>query len=341
MNAILGYTQLMLRDPSLGLNTKTNLKIIGRSGEHLLTLINDVLDMSRIEAGRTELKPATFNLSGLLNDLAAMFRLRAVAKALRFEMVVDGESVRQSEYAQSNQCRMSSLVRHFGDTADSQKPCGICDFCAPESCVAQQFRDASQKEQFVARDVIRALLGTGRSVGKLHTELCTKNGMDRGAFEELIGSMARAALISLVDSVFEKDGKQIPFRRASLTGDGERVDAGASFELKIRETAAPFVDRGERKSRKKRSPLPAKQKSHKTERSQGSAAAAKLKAWRRAMAAKQGVPAFRVMSDRVLLAIAENEPATAAELLAIPGIGIKLVEKYAAQIYRILDESRV
>ncbi len=93
MNAILGYTQLMLRDPSLGIDAKTNLKIIGRSGEHLLTLINDVLDMSRIEAGRTELKPVTFNLSGLLNDLAAMFRLRAEAKALGFEMLVDGESV--------------------------------------------------------------------------------------------------------------------------------------------------------------------------------------------------------------------------------------------------------
>jgi signal transduction histidine kinase/DNA-binding response OmpR family regulator len=93
MNAILGYTQLMLRDPSLGIDAKTNLKIIGRSGEHLLNLINDVLDMSRIEAGRTELKPVTFNLAGLLEDLAAMFRLRAEAKALRFEMVVDGESV--------------------------------------------------------------------------------------------------------------------------------------------------------------------------------------------------------------------------------------------------------
>jgi signal transduction histidine kinase/DNA-binding response OmpR family regulator len=93
MNAILGYTQLMLRDPRLGMDAKTNLKIIGRSGEHLLNLINDVLDMSRIEAGRTELKPVTFNLAGLLDDLAAMFRLRAEAKALRFEMVVDGESV--------------------------------------------------------------------------------------------------------------------------------------------------------------------------------------------------------------------------------------------------------
>ena len=47
-------------------------------------------------------------------------------------------------YAQSNQCRMSSLVRHFGDTADSRKPCGICDFCAPESCVAQKFRAATE-----------------------------------------------------------------------------------------------------------------------------------------------------------------------------------------------------
>ena len=93
MNAILGYAQLMLRDPGLGTEAKTNLKIIGRSGEHLLALINDVLDMSKIEAGRIELNPLTFNLSRLLNDLAAMFRLRAEAKALRFEMSVDGESV--------------------------------------------------------------------------------------------------------------------------------------------------------------------------------------------------------------------------------------------------------
>ena len=93
MNAILGYAQLMSRDPQLSLDAKTNLKIIGRSGEHLLALINDVLDMSKIESGRIDLKPTTFNLSRLLDDLAAMFRLRAGAKALRFEMTVAGESV--------------------------------------------------------------------------------------------------------------------------------------------------------------------------------------------------------------------------------------------------------
>ena len=93
MNAILGYAQLMLRDPDLGAEAKVNLKIICRSGEHLLTLINDVLDMSKIEAGHTELNPATFHLFRLLDDLAVMFRLRAEAKALRFEMLVDGEAI--------------------------------------------------------------------------------------------------------------------------------------------------------------------------------------------------------------------------------------------------------
>jgi PAS domain S-box-containing protein len=93
LNAILGYAQLMARDASLGIDAKANLKIIGRSGEHLLTLINDVLDMSKIEAGRTEINPVTFNLYRVLDDLAAMFRLRAEAKALDFEMLVDGESV--------------------------------------------------------------------------------------------------------------------------------------------------------------------------------------------------------------------------------------------------------
>jgi superfamily II DNA helicase RecQ len=233
-------------------------------------------------------------------------------------------------YAQSSQCRMSSLVRHFGDTADSQKACGICDFCAPESCVAQRFRDATAREQTLARDVMKALRMNRKSVGKLHTELCGKNGIDRDGFEELIGAMARAGLVSLLDSVFEKDGKQIPFRYASLAGEAKE---DTPVELSIRETAAASGKAAGKQSRKKKTVAAARQR----ENLKGSAAVAKLKAWRRAVATKQGVPAFRIMSDRVLLAIAEREPKTAAQLLAIPGVGIKLMEKYAAQIYRILD----
>jgi signal transduction histidine kinase len=77
----------------LGTNAKANLKIICQSGEHLLGLITDILDMSKIEAGRTELNPTTFNFSRLVENLASMFHLWAQAKALRFEVLVDGESV--------------------------------------------------------------------------------------------------------------------------------------------------------------------------------------------------------------------------------------------------------
>ena len=65
-----------------------------------------------------------------------------------------------------------------------------------------------------------------------------------------------------------------------------------------------------------------------------------LRKWRMAEAKRLGVPAFRVFSDQTLRALAEKQPATTAELLAIPGIGLRTVEQYGAQIYRILHEGR-
>ena len=87
MNAILGFSQLMLRDPGLAAAHRKHLETINRSGEHLLVLINDILDMAKIEAGRLELKPAPFDLQALLHDLDAMFRLRTDSKGLRFEVI--------------------------------------------------------------------------------------------------------------------------------------------------------------------------------------------------------------------------------------------------------------
>jgi len=97
MNAILGYSQLMLRDSSLGKGARENLRIVNRSGEHLLELINDILVMSKIEAGRMLLSPVTFDVSQLVEDLAAMFRLRAEAKGLKLELCVSGKPVRHIE----------------------------------------------------------------------------------------------------------------------------------------------------------------------------------------------------------------------------------------------------
>src|SRR4051812_11396069 len=87
MNAILGFSQLMLRDQDLTPRQCQYLATINRSGEHLLALINDILEMSKIEAGRTTLNPSTFDLPVLLNDLEMMFRVRTDEKKLSFSVV--------------------------------------------------------------------------------------------------------------------------------------------------------------------------------------------------------------------------------------------------------------
>jgi PAS domain S-box-containing protein len=91
MNAILGFSQLMLRDLSLTPRQKQHLDTINRSGELLLAIINDILEMSRIEAGRVTLNPTTFDLSAMIDDLETMFRVRTEAKSLAFttEIVSD------------------------------------------------------------------------------------------------------------------------------------------------------------------------------------------------------------------------------------------------------------
>ena len=91
MNAILGFAQLMERDSTLAPRQRESLAIINRSGEHLLDLINDVLEMSKIEAGRTILHPIPFDLHRLLNTLQAMFQMRADAKQLRLEFHIAPE----------------------------------------------------------------------------------------------------------------------------------------------------------------------------------------------------------------------------------------------------------
>ena len=84
LNVILGFSQLMLRSQSLNPEQQENLGIMIRSGEHLLTLINNVLDLSKIEAGRTTLNEINFDLYRLLDDLEDMFQARADDKGLQW-----------------------------------------------------------------------------------------------------------------------------------------------------------------------------------------------------------------------------------------------------------------
>ncbi len=90
LNAILGFTQLMQRGGNYYYPSQhQHLGIISRSGEHLLNLINDVLSMSKIEAGRTTFDPVCFDLRYMLLTLEEMLRMRAEAKAIQLFVRVD------------------------------------------------------------------------------------------------------------------------------------------------------------------------------------------------------------------------------------------------------------
>jgi PAS domain S-box-containing protein len=86
MNAILGFTQLLQRDPAATPMQLQRFDTISRSGEHLLGLINDVLEMSKIESGRIALNPTPFDLYALLEDVGIMFREPAMLRHLEFSI---------------------------------------------------------------------------------------------------------------------------------------------------------------------------------------------------------------------------------------------------------------
>jgi len=83
MNAIMGFTEILLRDASLTDQQRQHLEIVSHSGEHLLELINDVLEMSKIEAGRSTPNPTEFDARLVLHDLASMFHVKADEKTLQ------------------------------------------------------------------------------------------------------------------------------------------------------------------------------------------------------------------------------------------------------------------
>jgi GAF domain-containing protein/CheY-like chemotaxis protein len=105
MNAILGFTQLLNHDSSLNQKQQDYLGIIGRSGEHLLSLLNDVLEMSKIEAGRITLNCNDFDLLHLLQSLEEMFHLKAQSKGLRLNFEYHKEEIPQYIYGDESKLR--------------------------------------------------------------------------------------------------------------------------------------------------------------------------------------------------------------------------------------------
>jgi len=107
LNAILGFSGLLRQDTQLSQAQRDTLDIINRSGEHLLTLINDVLEMSRIEAGRVVLESAPLDLGGLVRDVADMMHMRAQEKGVQLLVEQSSEFPR---YIKGDEARVRQIL---------------------------------------------------------------------------------------------------------------------------------------------------------------------------------------------------------------------------------------
>ncbi|MGB7442718.1 MAG: response regulator [Coleofasciculaceae cyanobacterium] len=107
LNAILGFSQILSRDESLTLEYREYLGIINRSGEHLLELINDILSMSKIEAGRITLKENCFDLHWLLDSLEEMFSLKANSQGLTLQFE---RTANLPQYIQADESKLRQVL---------------------------------------------------------------------------------------------------------------------------------------------------------------------------------------------------------------------------------------
>ncbi len=246
------------------------------------------------------------------------------------------------QYADGSQCRMAALVRHFGDREDGRRPCGKCDFCSPEQCVAQQFRAPSVEEQQAMSAALKALrVGQSISTGQLHKQLFPREQMGRNEFESLLGVLAGAGLVLMEDAVFEKEGRSINYRKISLSTDAEDLEEGLLARLMVKDAfAVPLMKAGLKKRVSSSAPTASSDTVKEEAPLTGRAGErwAKLRAWRLEEAKKLGVRAFHILGNKTLRAVAIEEPHTLNELLAVSGIGPSKAEKFGEAICRVCSE---
>ena len=239
-------------------------------------------------------------------------------------------------------CRMRTLVQYFGSREELGSGCGNCDHCAPEACAARTFLPPTSTEQSQMTRILSALAhGSSISSGRLLRDHLGNSGLDRGAFERLLEGLERAGLVEGMAATFEKDGRTISYRRIRLVSE---VAAGAD----LRELLLP-ADEGPRKSaaKKKKAKRGTGGAGGKRKRKATAAAVAQmpadaalvdeLKAWRLAKARSLGVPAYVVLTNQTLNAVAAALPSNKAELLLVRGIGPRLVERFGDELLAELN----
>lgn len=244
-------------------------------------------------------------------------------------------------FVEGQNCRMAALVRHFGDEEDASQSCGHCDVCNPADAVLRLFRRATPEERHWVQEVIEALRSSAyKTVKQLMSELGWAERIGRDGIEEILGAMLRAGLIESEEATFEsKDGRVIPYRKISLTEAGLDIRPTTPVPLLLSDgIVEEFAPRHQQSAGKRSAKAKAARDttSSPVELTGASAElAAKLKEWRAAEAKRLRVPAYVVLHDRTLNAVAATRPSNPRQLLEIDGMGPTKVERFGEAILEL------
>jgi len=123
LNAILGFAQQMTRDLTIGKEQQERINIISRSGNHLLTLINDILDIAKIESGRETVNAWSFDLSVFLDEISDLFQSRIIEKGLFYTLEKNDDLPR---YIKSDEARLRQvLINLLGNALENTETGGV------------------------------------------------------------------------------------------------------------------------------------------------------------------------------------------------------------------------
>ena len=312
---------------------------------HKLKMEQTVLDKALERLTATGGALPDFNGDAVRGENAA-WRTLYTEQTKRRRMQLD----RMARFVESSQCRMATLVEFFGDVDDARKPCGQCDVCAPQRCVAQQFRAPTDDDQRHTRAILKALgNGISQSTGKLYKAVFPREEIGRNGFEDMLNALSSAGMVEIEDTSFEKDGRTIPFRRVSLTLRGENAEEEDGVESAL--SGVRF--RSERPAAKRKRTLvrdayhgvapPEKIVPRKQAAEPLSAASAaceeRLRAWRLGESKRLGLPPFFIFGDKTMRSIAMERPHSVDALLTVPGIGSAKADKFGEAICSLCRES--
>jgi len=169
----------------------------------------------------------------------------------------------------------------------------------------------------------------GIAAGTLYRKLFEGSSVQRDRFETWVDALAKAGAIEVIEDSFEKDGKLLRYRKLLKKQQ-------VSFEQVQLPDPAATTEAQVRKGKTRILPSKKPTKTTQPEPPYNPAVAERLRTWRLEQARAKRIPAFRIMTDRTLYAIASQLPSSMETLLLVPGVGPKLADKYGPKILQLV-----